>query len=151
MTLTTANSSPEMTEFYSRVARGDRDAFVFLCAWHEYCHEIDDALDLFLPDPEQIVTICAHAVDLYCLPFFKRHSARLEPVAKSITGTYLLTVEWERLANDERKRRAADILRHCGNDMVYAVAEIVGGWPWRMDVMRKLHANVIEDSNLKET
>lgn len=147
--ITTRNNTPEFTEFYRQVSRGDLEAFQWLMAWHEYTHEIDDLVDLFLPGPELLMQTLAHAIDLYSLPFYQKHTCALQGVAKTITGTYLISVQWEH-ADDKWKRTCADILRHAGNDMIYAVAEVVGGWSWRIKTAAILSDRVIQDRNEPE-
>lgn len=145
----TRNCSEQMAEFYQRVARGNGEAIVFLLAWHEYCHEWDDLVDSFWPESDRLMAVAAHAVDLYSIPYYVRHMASLKPIAKHVTCVYGLSARWER---DPEKwiRQCSDVLRHCGNDMVYAVAEIEGGWDHRVQVTEVLARSVVADRNEKD-
>jgi hypothetical protein len=142
----TANATEAMIGLYRAIAKDDSEAFRFLCAWHEYCHEWDDLVDTFLPGPEAMLQVAAHAIDVYGLPFYQKHLADLKPVAKQVTNTYRLSVAWEKKA-DKWQRQCADVLRHCGNEMVYAVAELVGGWAWRVEATNLIANALLNDRN----
>jgi hypothetical protein len=144
--ITNKNITPEFVEFYRLISMGNDEALAFLLMWHEYCHLWDDLVDLFMPPPELMMRTAALAIDVYSCPFFLKHSAELRGVAKSITCSYMTSVGWEN-GDDKWKRQCADVLRHSGNDMVYAVADIVGGWTWRMNVADVLSNRVMLDRN----
>lgn len=143
---TKQNITPEFVEFYRTLSRGDNDALAFLLLWHEYCHQWDDAVDLFLPDKERLMRVAALAIDVYSCAFYQRHAATLSAIAKHATATFLLSAKWEK-DDDKGRRLGADVLRHCGNDMVYAVADLVGGWAWRTQAMDIVWGRVILDRN----
>lgn len=143
------NITPEFVKFYRLISREDNEAFAFLLLWHEYCHLWDDLVDLFMPSPELMMRTAALAIDVYSSPFYQKHTDELKGVAKAITCAYLVSVGWEK-DDDKWKRQCADVLRHSGNDMVYAVADIVGGWDWRMEVAGVLANRVMLDRNEPE-
>lgn len=121
------------------ICLGDEEAMHFLLTWAEYCHALDDIVDGDRTDPEHIIrTAGMLPVVLFTHSFFLRSvqiASALRQVALLVANTYADSVAWERSAS-EWKRRHADVMRHAGNEMVFAVAQIVGGY----DHARKLSA-----------
>lgn len=118
----------EIVSIYNDACLGNQDALAFVIAFHGYCHQIDDLIDgdtAYNPENLLRVLMCANA--LYSTPFYLQNAWRLQPVIASITNTYADSVAWE-TSDEPWKQRVADVIRQCGNDMILAVAWIVGGW-----------------------
>lgn len=136
----------ELHEFCRNVCLGDEDAMRFCDMWMTYCHAIDDLIDTMedgrpTMTPETILEIFALAAHLYNSKFFIANQPRLYPVAIMITNAYADSVLWEK-SPVLRRRRIADVLRCCGNEMFFLVALLCGGWQH----MRKLSPLIRERS-----
>jgi hypothetical protein len=128
----------ELLDIYKIAANRNTDALVFIMAFHGYAHRIDDVVDGEVHcGPEELIELLMLANALYSTPFYIENSARLSGVVGSIANTYLDSVHWER-DSTEWKRRVADVIRLCGNDMVCAVAFIVGGFRHMRDISLRL-------------
>jgi hypothetical protein len=122
------NPNTKLFDLYAEACQGQIDPMVFLAAFHDFCHDIDDVIDGDKPlDAESLIRILMKANALYSTPFFVMNSVVLSTIISQIANTYLDSVHWER---DKIiwKRQVADVLRLCGNDMIRAVANIVGGF-----------------------
>jgi hypothetical protein len=114
-------------ELLNRICCGNAQAMDFLAnQWSPYVHEIDDMMDGDRPAKRDQLKTFARAIALYSHPFYLANLAALKAVALVVTATYADVVEWEG-SPDEWKRQYADHYRHCGMDMVLAVAAICGG------------------------
>jgi hypothetical protein len=116
-------------ELLSRICKGDAEAMNFLSQhWAPYVHAIDDIVDEEV-SAEVKVGAFARAAYLYTHPFFLKNAGALRQVILLVTNMYADSVAWERLPEgNEWKRQWADHARHCGMEMVIAVAQIVGGY-----------------------
>lgn len=118
--------SREFFQLQREAALGNPDALVFLLSFTAYAHAIDDLIDEE-SSPESLLTMCVQANEMYSTPFWLAHSARLGGVIGLIANAYADSIAWEQHSEDW-KRRMADVLRQAGNEMLMAVAQIVGGW-----------------------
>lgn len=111
----------------NRCCCGNVEAMDWLRQWNLYVHRIDDIIDGEADAPEEILRTFAQAITLYAHPFYVKHLLRLSAVALVINNMYADTVEWER-SKEAWQREWADHARHCGSEMVIAVAMICGGY-----------------------
>lgn len=95
--------------------------------WARYCHEVDDIVDGGRKGPEALLSTLALAAMVYSHPFYLRNLAALRQVALLVTNTYADSVAWANSAVPWQ-RAFADCYRHCGNEMVFAVAALCGGY-----------------------
>ena len=110
-----------------RVCCGNALAMDFLSNhWSPYVHEIDDIIDGDRPNPRDQLKTFARAVLVYTHPFFVQNMAGLRQLALNVTTIYADTVDWEK-STDAWKQDWANHNRHCGMEMVVAVAAICGG------------------------
>jgi hypothetical protein len=116
----------DLIPIYVEACMGNVDALAWLTCWHAYAHAVDDLIDEQFT-PEGLMEVLSQATCLYSTPFWIQNSARLGGVMQIIGNTYLDSVHWEK-SDQEWKRKVADVIRLVGNDMVVAVAQIVGGW-----------------------
>jgi len=105
----------ELLKTYATASGGDVEAYAWLLAWHGWCHELDDDLN--------VVDRGAEAAVLFAAPFWRRHSEALGPMVGVIAAKYRSSV----LAERDGRQRLSDALRIAGNDMVLAVAYLRGG------------------------
>lgn len=110
-----------------RICRGDREAVEFLCLWARYCHAIDDLVDEDVKGPEKLLSAFAQSPVLFSHPFYLRNMFALRAVVLLVTNMYADSVAWERSSLPWR-REFANCYRHCGNEMLIAVAQICGGF-----------------------
>ena len=102
------------------------DALVFLLSWNSYIHAIDDLVDEQMT-PALLLDTCMQANAMYATPFWIQHSARLAGIVSMVANAYADSVEWEK-SSVLWQQAQADLLRQAGNEMLMAVAHIVGGW-----------------------
>lgn len=128
------------TQLLQRVCCGDSDAMDFLANhWSPYVHEIDDIMDGERPAKRDQLKTFGRAIALYSHPFYLRHMAALRAVALNVTVTYADVVDWES-SPDEWKANWVDANRHCGMDMVLAVAGICGGYEHAFNISQEQRA-----------
>lgn len=127
------NSVEELLTF---VAKGNREAAAFLEAWHRYCHLIDDVVDGDAV-PRDVVKVARWANELYSCPFYRDHAHMLAPIVQLITCHYEDSVDMGK-SELAWERREADVIRHCGADMIRIVALMVGGYTHMQAVSRKI-------------
>tara|TARA_R110000868_G_scaffold44315_3_gene148139 strand:- start:142 stop:564 length:423 start_codon:yes stop_codon:yes gene_type:complete len=118
----------EIGQLYFNACGGNANALLFVSLFHTYCHAVDDLIDGDVErTPETLLEVLMQANQLYSTPFYLENAYRLQPVIALITNTYADSVAWEKDGTDW-KRNIADVIRQCGNDMILAVACIVGGY-----------------------
>jgi hypothetical protein len=138
----------EIMDMY-RDAAGDRpDAIAFLFSFHAYAHMVDDLVDEGCT-PDALMEMLAVANSMYASPFWIANSARLSGVLNVVGNTYLDSVHWEK-SRDDSKRHVADVIRLCGNDVVIAVAQIVGGWKHGRRISERLREFAWENQHKVE-
>ena len=123
-------------QIYEEATRGNEEAEKFLQAFHAWAHLIDDIVDEPNRDRLDAVEVAMMANVLFSCPFYYQHAASLQMVTALIADAYRVSVIAERRGGDYA--RLADSLRLCGNQMVLAVAMIVGGWAHMQMISAKL-------------
>lgn len=127
-------SDDALRALYAQASNGNEEACKFLIAFHVWCHEIDDLVDGEC-GAEGIIRVAMHSASLFTMPFYQQFGATLLPHIAAIANLYADSVAWEK-DEAEWKRRLADVWRSAGNEMIFAVAFICGGF----DHMRKFSA-----------
>jgi hypothetical protein len=122
-----AAGNKERARFYQLVANGNTAGLDFLTRFHAYMHEIDDIIDERDWNNERVLKCFASACLLYSHPFYSANRHRLGTAILVATSLYNDANKWER---DPAlwKRWWADVMRHAGNEVIFAVAQICGGW-----------------------
>ena len=111
-----------------RICCGNAEAMDWLANhWSHYVHEIDDIIDGDRPAAEDILSTFARAPLVFSHPFYLKHMAALRQLVLVINNLYADTVKWEK-SKVAWQRDFADHNRHCGMEMVVAVAQICGGY-----------------------
>jgi hypothetical protein len=138
----TTLSESRLVRLYDHVCCGNPEALRFLFNWNLFCHGIDDIIDdTKRTDPEEVIAAFAQANIVYSLPFYQANAARLQTTIMLVTNAYADSVAWEKSPN-KGHQSMADVLRFAGNEMVFAVALICGGYRH----MRAISASVREFS-----
>lgn len=119
------------------------EALAFIRAFGTWCHGIDDDVDEGLP-PEQRVRLHWLSAALFSSNFYQAHARELFPVVSLIANAYADSVVWEK-SDVTWQRTQADVLRNCGNEMMLAVINIVGGY----DAMREVSRLIREVSHYR--
>lgn len=121
------NAIEERNKFYRTVSCGNAIAYEFLVQFHEYCHEVDDIIDLPDWSPERVLNCFALACRLYSHPFYTQHRKAIGPAILVATSLYQDANKWEQ---DPAlwKQWWADVLRHAGNQVTFTIAQLCGGW-----------------------
>lgn len=121
---------------YLLAALRQPDAFWFLVAFHGWAHLIDDLVDEPERDRLQVVDVAMKANVLFTSAFYQAHAQTLSVVTALIADAYRTSVLAERLGG--AAARLADTIRMAGNQMVVAVAMIVGGWEHMQQISAQL-------------
>lgn len=124
------------------ICRDNQNAISFGLLWVRYNDEVDNLIDTVedgrpIFTKEQILRVFVTALEVYNHPFYVEHRHHLHMVAALVTNTYTDSVLWER-SPVESRRKMADVLRFCGNEMIFAMAMICGGY----DHCRKLSQQI---------
>lgn len=129
-------------QLYDEVCCGNPDALRFLFHWNLFCHAIDDIIDSPIRAPaNEVIDSFAQANVLYTQPFYQANAIRLQTTVMLVTNAYADSVAWDKSEN-KGHLLMADVLRFAGNEMVFAIALICGGYQH----MRRISAKVREDS-----
>lgn len=131
----------KVNRFLRLVAANDEGGFEFLKLWHQICHTTDDVIDENKWDAESLLEVFMLASTVYSTPFYRQNSARLQLPCLTATGVYQLSVKWEKPNEPLWHRIWADVLRHSGNDVMFAVALICGGYDHLMKICGPLYAS----------
>ena len=102
------------------------DALWFLRTYSDYCHAIDDIIDVpaLRADNEFIGRVLDMALELFSSDFYAARRAKLYAIVKNVQNTYMDSVRWE--SSDENwQRTVSDVLRCCAHDMTATVVELV--------------------------
>lgn len=135
-------------ELFQTICKGNKSAVDYLLLWVKYTDEVDNLVDTMqdgrpIMSKEHILRIFVMAIQVYNHPFYVQFRECLSMVAMLVTNTYTDSVLWER-SPIESRRKMADVIRFCGNDMIFAVSTICGGY----DHTRKL-SQCIRDGDWK--
>lgn len=109
------------------LANGNESAAEFLRLWAEYCHAIDDIVDGDERSAQHVIRSFATGACVFHHPFYLQNLACLRQIVLLVSNEYADSVEFEK-SPEPWKRAHADVLRHAGNLMVIAVAQLCGGW-----------------------
>lgn len=130
----------ERGKFYDMVACGNAPAREWLILFHDYCHEIDDVIDENDWDNERVLGVFIAANTLYSHPFYCAHHKVLGPCILIATSVYVDSNKWEK-DPAKWKKWWAEVMRHSGNEVIFAVANICGGWKHLRYVTAPLYAS----------
>lgn len=115
-----------LAEFLNGYLKNRQDAVSFLFAYRDYCHHIDDIIDVSdrRNDPNFILGGFNMALDILSSSFYQANISRLYSVVKTIQNEYAVSVKWEN-ETDSWKKNISDVIRNCANLMVVTVVDIV--------------------------
>lgn len=111
----------QLLTVYALASGGSQDAYVWLLAWHGWCHAIDDHVDEPGRPASDVIDLCAEGAVLFSAGFYRAHAEALGPLIGVVAEEYRASLTAPRLL--------ADALRIAGNHVVLAVAYITGGRP----------------------
>lgn len=121
-----------------RTFLGNVEAMDFMRLWSEYVHAVDDIEDEPTTAEFRLRTF-ALAIEVYTHPFFLRNLAALRQVALNATNAFADVVAWEK-SDEKWQKDFADVYRHFGQEMVFAVAGICAGPARAYDHVRSISA-----------
>lgn len=135
-----AKPDADTVNFMGVISRGNPMARDLLERWWEFCHAVDDVIDEAQWNADALLNAQALAIAFYSHPFYRRHISALQMPALLATNFYEDSVVWEK---DPVlwKRQWADVLRHAGNEVILAVACIVGGYEHMQAMSRPILAS----------
>ena len=125
-------------EHLSELFREKPEAWSFLLLHSQLTNIIDDLIDEDF-QRERLLRAFYIASLLYSSDYFLRNRAILLPIEHQIINTYADSVDWE-TSGEEKKVAAADVIRHCGQEMVFAVIKLEFGY----DMLRQLSGKLRE-------
>lgn len=103
------------------------EAVEFAVAYRNYIHSIDDLVDeVQRPSSEQLLKVFSESAICFSLPFWQQYKSALIVTEQLINNTYADSVDWE-TSSDLMKQQDANVLRHCGLDMFFAVILLTAG------------------------
>lgn len=131
-------SNEELRRWFTHIANGNPSGGAWLSLYHDWCHEVDDVIDLPDWSPETLLKVLVRACEVYSHPFYVKNCKHLQGVCILATAEYSDSINWER-APELFKRQWAEVMRHAGNHVIYTVALLCGGYehllnfsgPWR--------------------
>jgi hypothetical protein len=123
--------------FIQKWLKDSPDARAWLAAYGIYTHAIDDIIDGDKTDNQHILKTFELAAKLYMHPFCRAHHYILYSLIIMASNTYMDSVLLERSA-EIWKQKVADALRQCGNEIMLACVEIVGGVEARREASLEL-------------
>jgi hypothetical protein len=112
------------------------EAWRFIQLFNEYCNLLDDQIDE-VKDDERTRKISTLAARIFNCPFWQRWSQNLYFLERAINNCYFDSTRWEK-AEEDWKRRTAQVLASCGIMMLFVVIMIEFGedeankWTLRM-------------------
>lgn len=123
-------------------------AILFLEIYNQYVHCIDDLVDeaAFRNDPENILRMANLASACFSTDFWRQNAHILLPIEQMANNTYADSIVWER-SPDEKKKVAADTLRHSGLDIYLKTVEICCG----REALRELSPLIREHTLIIQT
>jgi hypothetical protein len=113
-------------------AAGNRAAHDFLVQAALHFHAVDDVVDVAPFDPLAMLECFRQVVEIYSHPFYLDHGFVLKGVMLTLLRQYRDSVQYQQLMEGREftcgwARATGDVLRHAGNELVIAVAQICGG------------------------
>lgn len=105
---------------------GKPEAWQFLQLHTQYVHTIDDLIDETF-QKERLLRAMYIASLLYSSDYFVRNRSNLLPIEHTVLNTYADSVDWEN-SPEERKQKAADVMRHAQQEMIFAVIRLEFGY-----------------------
>jgi hypothetical protein len=113
-------------EFIRKYLGHNVDALGWVACYGVYSHAIDDIIDGDKTDNEHILKTFELAAVLYMHKFCRDNFESLYPLIMMASNTYRDSVILER-SSEVWKKRVADALRQCGNEVILACIQIAGG------------------------
>ena len=120
------------------------EAGAFVWAYCDYIHAIDDIIDEKITDPERLLRVFAQGAALFSSRFYREYGDQLYLIEALINNDYADSVAWEK-SDVKWKRENADVLRHSGSLMLYAIIFLLKG----RDALRSISAKVREHNYIK--
>lgn len=118
------------------------EALKFVYLFGEYAQLLDDIIDEEeFRNAERQMKLQYLALQLYSSDFYNTHRGMLYPTLLQIHNTYNDSLCWEGSA-EEWKRTFSDVLRCCGNEMIFSLVHAYAGY----DAMREISLKIREDS-----
>lgn len=114
-------TSDQLLRVYALASGGRQEAYLWLLAWHGWCHGIDDHVDEPDRPRSNVIDLCADGVVLCSSGFYRQHADALAPLISAVAEKYRASLSAPQIL--------ADALRIAGNDVVLAIAYITGGRP----------------------
>jgi len=121
--------------------RDKQEAWMFLEAHNQYINQIDDLIDEEF-NRERFLKVLYLSSLIYSCAYFIRNRSVLLPIEHNILNTYADSVEWEN-SGEDKKVRAADVIRHCGQEMIFAIIKLEFGYEMLRQLSSKLRENFL--------
>lgn len=133
-----------MTDFehiLQDAAAGNVAAHQFLLMAAHHFHAVDDVVDRAPFEPLAYLETLRQMIELYSHPFYLNHLATLKGTALAVLRCYRDSVTCERATEAAVWHRpVGDVLRCAGNELVIAVAQLIGGTAHADTISQRLRA-----------
>jgi hypothetical protein len=129
--------TPPLYDLYRKAACNRPDAFLFLLAFHDHAHAVDDDIDEPGRSRVNAVDRCVEVAVLASSEFWRANHQALAVVHALAASLYSTSVT--------APGPLADTLRLSGNLMVLAVAFLCGGWVHMQAIAAELWPIVTRD------
>jgi len=125
-----------VTQFIHDLLEEKPEALEFFLLYNDYVNQVDDLIDEKFTKEGFLKSLYTASL-LYSSNYFTNNRAFLLPIEHNIINTYADTVQWE-TCEDPKRKQAADVLRHCGQDMLFAIIKLEFGYEALRQVSPKL-------------
>ncbi len=146
------NDKYGLLETINRYLANRPDAAQFLLLYRDYCHAIDDIIDIpeRRNDNEFILYTFNMAHDIFSCAFYQENVGELYSVVKIIHNLYADSVKWE-TSDIQWQKQVSDVTRNCANIMISTVVRIVvrkeEKSPWLgYEAMRDISSRAVSQS-----
>jgi len=119
--------------------RDKQEAWMFLEAHNQYINQIDDLIDEDF-NKERFLKVLYLSSLIYSCDYFIRNRSVLLPIEHTIINTFADSVDWE-TCGESKKVHAADVMRHCQQEMIFTVIRLEFGY----DTLREWSGKLREE------
>lgn len=123
----------ELKSLLDEVFQSNPEARSFCFNYVTMCHKIDDVIDEKKTDPDYILELTQLQANVYGSEFYRKYYHYLVLIDALVNNDYNDSCLWEE-SDVEWKRNHADVLRHAGHHMLFAVILLIS----KREMLRKI-------------
>jgi len=130
-----------LLEELAELFKGHESAYGFLKILVRFLHAADDTVDEGFKAEKFCETLYLASLT-FSSQYYREHYIELGSCFHTALNTWATTIEWER-SGEEKKRNAANILRHCGFEMILKVVLMEHDWEKQREIDKLLRERVL--------